>query len=97
MSTNSDTPETDAVEINAYTAGIPPRGFYVPAGHARKLERERDQLRAEVAALRDALQWCLEKEPSPCRCVGFASPPHVCVAHRALNARKEGKLSHKHH
>jgi hypothetical protein len=33
----------------------------------------------------DALEWAMEKtSPSPCRCLPFAKPPHVCVAHRVL-------------
>ncbi len=37
-----------------------------------------------IAELVDALKWALEKEPSPCRCLPLATPPHVCVAHKAL-------------
>lgn len=37
---NNHTPRTDAAEINAFTSGIPPRGFYVTADFARQLERE---------------------------------------------------------
>ena len=33
-----------------------------------------------------ALEWTLAKEPSPCRCMEFATPLHVCVAHKALAA-----------
>lgn len=36
-----------------------------------------------------ALEWALAKEPSPCRCFDFATPPHVCVAHMALAAARE--------
>lgn len=41
----------------------------------------------EVAdRLMEALKWALGKEPSPCRCMDFAAPPHVCTAHRAIEA-----------
>lgn len=40
-----------------------------------------DHLLTELAT---ALKWCLHKEPSPCRCVDFATPPHICTAHRAI-------------
>lgn len=43
------------------------------------------------AELAEALDWCLAKEPSPCRCVSFATPPHVCIAHAALAGAKEAK------
>ena len=38
-----------------------------------------------VPKLVEALEWAMEKtNPSPCRCMPFARPPHVCLAHRAL-------------
>ncbi len=37
-----------------------------------------------VRQVAEALTWCLEKEPSPCRCMDFSTPPHVCTAHLAL-------------
>lgn len=45
---------------------------------------ERD-LKAEIERLRGALQWAMDKDPSPCRCIDFATPPHVCPAHKALS------------
>jgi hypothetical protein len=33
-----------------------------------------------------ALNWAMEMRPSPCRCVEFATPPHVCLGHAALAA-----------
>lgn len=52
----SDTPRTDRVEINAYTAGIPPRGFYVTASFARQLERDLAAARSRIAELESGLQ-----------------------------------------
>lgn len=46
--------------------------------------------------LAGALEWAMGMEPSPCRCLDVATPPHVCRGHRALEAyrakhpRKEG-------
>ena len=40
---------------------------------------------AAIEELAVALKWAMEKEPSPCRCLDFATPPHVCVAHKALS------------
>ncbi len=42
------------------------------------------RLREGANELCDALQWCLECSPSPCRCIPFSTPPHVCVRHRIL-------------
>ena len=43
-----------------------------------------------------ALQWAMAKEPSPCRCMDFTTPPHVCVAHKALAAAMaNATLSHE--
>jgi hypothetical protein len=39
---------------------------------------------ASRADLVNALKWAMEKEPSPCRCLPFATPPHICVGHRAI-------------
>ena len=39
----------------------------------------------------EALEWAMGKtNPSPCRCMPFATPPHVCKGHIAL-ARHHGK------
>ncbi len=40
-----------------------------------------DSSRADLV---EALKWAMDKEPSPCRCIPFATPPHVCVGHRAI-------------
>lgn len=45
--------------------------------------------RESVQGLVDALEWAMEKEPSPCRCLDFADPPHVCMAHKAIAKWKE--------
>lgn len=37
-------------------------------------------------ALREALEWAMSKEPSPCRCLPCATPAHVCIGHAALAA-----------
>lgn len=47
------------------------------------VRRIQDDATAELVA---ALEWALDKEPSPCRCISFATPPHVCAAHRAIAA-----------
>lgn len=39
---------------------------------------------ADVKAAAVALEWALAMVPSPCRCVSFSTPPHVCTGHRAL-------------
>ncbi len=44
-----------------------------------------------VRKLVQALEWAMDKEPSPCRCMDFATPPHVCRAHKALAEWREGK------
>ena len=63
--------------------------------------KERRATMREVAAnaalfaaapdLLEALKWALSKtNPSPCRCLKFANPPHICVAHKAI-AKAEGR------
>lgn len=40
----------------------------------------------------DALEWALAMEPSPCRCMGFATPPHVCRGHKAIEMATGRKM-----
>jgi hypothetical protein len=39
-----------------------------------------------IKRLEEAVEWTLGMNPSPCRCISFATPPHVCIAHRALGS-----------
>lgn len=52
---------------------------------------ERDALKKQLAeqsaalvAAKEAVEWCLGMSPLPCRCLDFATPPHVCVAHKSI-------------
>jgi hypothetical protein len=38
-----------------------------------------------------ALKWAMAMEPSPCRCMDFATPPHVCRGHEALAGSDGGE------
>lgn len=49
-----------------------------------KATKERDEIREVGGELANALEWAMEMDPSPCRCMTFATPPHVCLGHRAL-------------
>lgn len=74
----SETPRTDA-----YYRGKTHQNLRT-AEFAEMLEKEGVAKDALIAELREALKWTLSKEPSPCRCLDFATPPHVCIAHKAL-------------
>jgi len=50
----------------------------------RQAESRCEALSAGLKGCVEALNWCLGMDPSPCRCMDFATPPHVCFAHRAL-------------
>ncbi len=50
----------------------------------RELREENERLKAACAEKDDALAWALSMDPSPCRCMTFSTPPHVCKGHRAL-------------
>ncbi len=49
--------------------------------HATRIN---DSLQIELDEAREALKWALDMTPSPCRCMTFSTPPHVCKGHRAL-------------
>ena len=83
MNTQSDTPRTDAAVIDYKTAGILSNEFVRP-DFARTLERELNAANERIKRLEWALEWTLGMKPSPCRCMSFATPPHVCIAHKAL-------------
>lgn len=68
----NDTPNIDDIEQRAL------------GGVIAELERELATSHAVAEQLAEALEWALDKEPSPCRCVSFSIPPHVCTGHRAL-------------
>jgi hypothetical protein len=59
----SDTPETDGIEFKTRPETMPPYNT-VPAGFARRLERERDEARKEVEFLKKTplRQRCQELE-----------------------------------
>ena len=80
----SDTPRTD--EREARSEGLH-EGWGLTL--ARQLERELNLVTEERDMLLSALIWAMDKEPSPCRCIDSATPPHVCVGHRALNRSEE--------
>jgi hypothetical protein len=50
-----------------------------------------DTFRERCARLEEALQWAMQMEPSPCRCMDFATPPHVCKGHEALAGSDGGE------
>lgn len=56
--------------------------------HVEQLCTERDDLRNYADSLFIALQWAMDKEPSPCRCMDFATPPHMCRGHKMLELYK---------
>ena len=56
MSTPRPTPETDAAEINLGSACGQFSEWYVKPSFARKLERERDEAREQLKAMRGAIR-----------------------------------------
>ena len=59
--TQRPTPETDAAEINLGSACGQFSEWYVKPDFARKLERERDEAREQIEAMREAIKdiYCL--------------------------------------
>jgi len=55
---------------------------------SEKALRESENTNAQMI---EALTWALAKEPSPCRCIRFSTPTHVCVAHKALATAYDAK------
>lgn len=56
MSTPRPTPETDAAEINLGSSCGQFSKWYVKPGFARKLERQRDEAREQLEAMREAIK-----------------------------------------
>ena len=53
--------------------------------NCQMLLQDKDACQQEVWRLRDALEWAMSAvNPSPCRCVSFVEPPHICIGHTAL-------------
>ncbi len=53
-----------------------------------EMKRCADGLAARIKTLEEALQWAMGMQPSPCRCLDFSSPPHVCIGHKALSPQE---------
>lgn len=57
-------------------------GAFMP--YAERAQRQRDTWRTALSNARQALVWAMNMEPSPCRCLDFSTPPHVCIGHKAI-------------
>jgi hypothetical protein len=49
----------------------------------------RAALLAAMQGLVAAMEWVMGKEPSPCRCLPCAQPPHVCFAHKEMERARD--------
>jgi hypothetical protein len=83
-------------DVETGIRGVVPEvdGLNVPIPIARRTYNAGciiDTFRERCARLEEALQWAMQMEPSPCRCMDFATPPHVCKGHEALAGSDGGE------
>lgn len=54
--------------------------------HVTAALAQRDEANRLLGEATEALIWAMGMEPSPCRCLDCATPPHVCKGHKTLDA-----------